>query len=134
MAASLSHAHIPLYIAPLIAVLLCCAPVRAQTLSDPTRPPGAVSPAEADDGQPRAPVLQSVIITPNRRAAIINGERIELGGVYGDARVSRITETEVVLRSAGRTEVLKMYPNIDKRRESRDAAPDAAKRRKRDKG
>jgi MSHA biogenesis protein MshK len=134
MAASLIHAHIPLYIAALIAVLLCCAPVRAQTLSDPTRPPGAVSPAGVDEGQARAPVLQSVIITSKGRAAIINGQRVELGGVYGDARVLKISETEVLLRSAGGTEVLKMYPNVDKRLGRRDAAPDAAKRRVPSKG
>ncbi len=96
-----------------LAVLFWAAAVGAQTMADPTRPPRAV-PAEATPEQPGAPVLQSVIITPERRAAIINGERVELGGVYGDARVSRITETEVVLRSAARTEVLKLYPNVDK--------------------
>jgi hypothetical protein len=134
MAASLSQPHIPLYIAPLIAVLLCSVPVRAQTLSDPTRPPGAGPAAEVDEGQARAPVLQSVIITSKGRAAIINGQRVELGGVYGDARVLKISETEVLLRSAGGTEVLKMYPNVDKRLGRRGAAPDAAKRRVPSKG
>jgi MSHA biogenesis protein MshK len=103
-----------LYIAPLVAVLLGYGSVSAQPISDPTRPPGAVSPVEGDNEPVRAPVLQSVIITPNRRSAIINGERVELGGRYAGARVSKITETEVVLQSAGRTEVLKMYPNVDK--------------------
>jgi MSHA biogenesis protein MshK len=96
-----------------LALLFWAAGVGAQTMADPTRPPRAV-PAEAAAERTDARVLQSVIITPDRRAAIINGERVELGGVYGDARVSRITETEVVLRSAARTEVLKLYPNVDK--------------------
>jgi MSHA biogenesis protein MshK len=112
---------------PALAVLLWAAAVGAQMMADPTRPPRAV-PVERTSEQTRAPVLQSVIITPERRAAIINGERVELGAVYGDARVARITETEVVLRSADRTEVLKLYPNVDKSVKRDEPARDAGSR------
>lgn len=110
----MKNVNIRLYIAPVVAVLLCHGSALAQIMNDPTQPPGATSLGEPETEQARAPVLQSVIITPSHRAAIINGERVELGGKYRDARVLKITETEVVLRSAGRTEVLKMYPNVDK--------------------
>jgi MSHA biogenesis protein MshK len=105
-----------------LAILFAVEAVQAQSMNDPTRPPNATP--EGESGQARVPVLQSVMITPHGRAAIINGERVELGGKFGDARVLKITETEVVLRSAGRTEVLKLYPNVDKaakRPESRAA-------------
>ena len=95
-----------------LAILLAVGAVQAQNMNDPTRPPNATP--EGASEQARVPVLQSVMITPHGRAAIINGERVELGGKFGDARVLKITETEVVLRSAGRTEVLKLYPNVDK--------------------
>jgi len=95
----------------LAAVPLVC---RAQTLNDPTRPPAAIlANAPADAAQAGGPVLQTVIITPTERAAIIGGERVKLGGKYGDARVVAISESEVVLRSATGTETLRMYPGVD---------------------
>ena len=53
------------------------------------------------------------MITPTSRIAIIDGRSVKLGASYGDARVIKITESEVVLRSAGGTETLKMYPGVD---------------------
>jgi MSHA biogenesis protein MshK len=101
----------------------------AQIMTDPTRPPrsaaAAQAGAEAAGEAPSAPVLQSVMITPTRRSAIIGGERVELGGRYGEAQVVKITESEVVLRSGGRTEVLKMYPDVDKKT-ARSAQPASA--------
>jgi len=41
--------------------------------------------------------------------------------MVGEARVVRITETQVVLKKGGETEVLKMYPGIDKRAVKRSA-------------
>ena len=93
--------------------LACCvavAPALAQ-LTDPTRPPAAF--AGGDPGGPDAgPVLQSVMISPSGRSAIIGGETVKLNGRYGDARVIRITESEVVLRTASGKETLHMYPDI----------------------
>src|SRR5688500_84097 len=98
-------------------------------MTDPTRPPRSAAAAQAgfdSAGEPpSAPILQSVMITPTRRSAIIGGERVELGGRYGEAQVVRITESEVVLRSAGRTEVLRMYPEVDKKA-ARSAQPASA--------
>jgi MSHA biogenesis protein MshK len=85
-------------------------PARAQ-LNDPTRPPGAVA-----GGDPALPaggsLLQSVQISPQGRSAIIGGEVVKLNGKYGEARVIRITENEVVLRTATGTETLRMYPDV----------------------
>ena len=86
----------------------------AQIVNDPTRPPAALSAPEAADGAAtRGPVLQSVKISRTERSAIIGGEMVRLGAKYGEARVVRITENEVVLRSAGGTEVLRMYPGVE---------------------
>lgn len=82
-------------------------------LNDPTRPPGAVAGTPgADPGAPGQGLLQSVKISPNERSAIIGGEVVKLNGKYGDARVIRITENEVVLRTANGTETLRMYPDV----------------------
>lgn len=86
----------------------------ALAMNDPTRPP--VSFTEHAVAVYRAPpVLQSVIIGKNVRAAIIDGERVEMGGRYRDAQVVRIAEDEVVLRQDGLTQVLRMYPDVEKK-------------------
>ncbi len=85
----------------------------AQLLKDPTQPPPMIysdAPAEADLAV--MPVLQSVKISPSERLAIIGGERVQLGGKFGEARVIKITESEVVLRTANGTQTLHMYPGV----------------------
>jgi MSHA biogenesis protein MshK len=101
------------------AFAFCCAMgaatgVHAQVLTDPTRPPveaytGAVA---ESGGAPPAALLQSVMITPTERSAIIGGEWVKLGGKYREARVVKITESEVVLHSANGSEILRMYPDV----------------------
>lgn len=112
-------------------VSLAAAEGRAQIVRDPTRPPAALA-QELPEGAeaPAGPVLQSVLISPAGRLAIISGERVALGQKYGDAVLVRITETEAVLKSAAGLQVLKLYPGVEKR----DAAPArerAARRAKR---
>ena len=84
----------------------------AQIVNDPTRPPAGTYSTDSGDSAATAPVLQSVMITPTARMAIIGGETVKLGGMYGDARVVKITESGVVLRSATGTETLRMYPEV----------------------
>ena len=85
----------------------------AQVLNDPTRPPPVFSNPPGDTGAAAGPLLQSVMISPAGRSAIIGGEIVKLGGKYGDARVVKITANEVVLRSANGTEILRMYPEVN---------------------
>ena len=101
-------------LAPLLLSLLLVrgGDAAAQLLTDPTRPPPALSSAEPGDSAEAAPVLQSVMISSAARTAIIGGQAVKLGGTYGDARVVKITESEVVLRSASGTETLKLYPGV----------------------
>lgn len=87
----------------------------AQGLSDPTRPPGAG--AWQQGGQEEAPAgrqLQSVLLSGGRRLAIIDGNMVALGGMVGEARVVKISETEVVLKTGEETETLKLFPSVDK--------------------
>jgi hypothetical protein len=101
------------------AFFICCAMgaatvAHAQVLNDPTRPPAEAYTGTTADagGAPPAALLQSVMITPTERTAIIGGERVKLGGNYGGARVVKITESEVVLHSANGSEILRMYPDV----------------------
>jgi len=90
--------------------IMCCA-AHAETLSDPMRPP-VYQPVTASGSS--GPVLQTVVIGKDRRYAIISGERVRLGGAYGDAKITRIVENEVTLRDASGETVLKLVPEIKK--------------------
>jgi len=103
--------------------------VVAQT-NDPTRPPeglsGTAGPDAGDSGS--GVTLQSVMISTSGRAAIINGVMVKQGGKYGDAVLVKVTENEVVLRGGAGTQVLKLYPAVDKRvATAGKGAPRAAK-------
>ena len=85
----------------------------AQILVDPTRPPAGIY-ADMPDAASPGNELQSVMISPTRRAAIISGVVVELGGKYGDAVLIRVAEDEVVLRRGDSRQVLRLHPAVDK--------------------
>ncbi len=58
-------------------------------------------------------MLSSIKITPTEKTAVIGGQTVRLGGRYGDARVIKITDSEVVLRTSAGTETLRLYPDVD---------------------
>ena len=86
---------------------------RPAPLADPTRPP-AVGPA-AEVVVPEGPRLQSVLISPTRRTAVISGKTVALGARFGDATVEAINEGTVVLKYADRRDTLQLIPGMDKR-------------------
>lgn len=87
-----------------------------EQLVDPTRPPDAVGVAQGStQGGTSAPVLQSVLISPHRRLAIIDGKTVKLGDKFGALRLVSVTETEVVLQSGTSRQILKLYPDVQKR-------------------
>ena len=104
-------------ILPCLAAALAALPLsiaQAQVLVDPTRPPTSVARPGAVEEAPPASQLQSILISNRRRLAVINGNTVALGDKIGEARVVKITETEVVLKTGEETEVLKMYPGMEK--------------------
>ncbi len=90
----------------------------ADSLPDPTRPAidlsagtgGAVETAPAE-AAPQG--LQSIIISPQYRAAIINGETVRLGGRSGDSRLVEVREGSVVLQNAQGRRVLELFPRVN---------------------
>ena len=90
----------------------------AEALPDPTRMPTEVSAPVSEEGA-AAPDsgLQSIIIAPGRRAAIINGQTIEQGGKYGDARLIKVNENSVVLRGPQGKQVLRLFPGVEIRQD-----------------
>jgi MSHA biogenesis protein MshK len=96
------------------AMVVAMAGAQAQALTDPTRPPSALPASPGAQEETTGPQLQSILLSSGRKVAVINGVMVPLGGMVGEARVVRITETQVVLKKGAETEVLKMYPGIDK--------------------
>lgn len=105
-------------------------PAHAENLPDPTRPPSEFESTAGGGAAVRSgPVLQSVLISPRYKAAIINGETVKLGGIYGSARVVEIGEGGVVLDEGGSLRTLELFPNVEKKipRSKEATAPTAIK-------
>jgi MSHA biogenesis protein MshK len=105
----------------LVAAWVAVPEARAQSLADPTRPPAAGAEQEGE-AAPAGKQLQSVLFSRGRKLAVIDGTMVPLGGEYGDARVVKITETEVVLKQGEETETLKLFPGVDKQAVRRASA------------
>jgi hypothetical protein len=86
-----------------------------QVANDPTRPPGgsALSDPGGDGGG--GLTLQSVMISPAYKAAMINGVMVKVGEKYGDAVLISVAENQVVLKSGGTEQVLRFYSAVEKR-------------------
>ncbi len=99
------------------ALMLFSTIAAAQVANDPTRPPsgfgaGGADADIADTGG--GMTLQSVMISPAGRAAIISGVTVKLGEKYGDAVLVKVAESEVVLKTGTTSQVLKLYPGVEK--------------------
>lgn len=103
-----------------------------ETLPDPTRPPAAwLARDAAADPAAGGRRLQTVVLPRRGKpVAVIGGQRVALGEAYGEAKVIRITEKEVVLQGPEGREVLELVPEVEKRPAPRakPAAPAGAAR------
>ncbi|MBI5436759.1 MAG: hypothetical protein HY937_06605 [Nitrosomonadales bacterium] len=102
-----------------LALLLLCAVsavASAQALTDPTKPPAEISAPLTQAAAPEGDRLQSIIISPTRRAAIINGQTVELGAKYGEAKLVEVSESGVALQGAQGRQVLTLFPGVEIKR------------------
>ena len=100
---------------PLLLLSLAWPGAQAQALADPTRPPAALwAPASAAPAVAAQPQLQSVLISTRpggRRVAVIDGQVVKVGSKVGDAVVTEIRDTAVLLRRGKSLQTFKLYPN-----------------------
>ncbi len=92
--------------------------------SDPTRPPSAATasvaaPSEVDAGRL---VLQSVLVAPDRRVAVVSGVPLTIGDEVQGHRLLRVTDAEAVLQGPAGLVTLKLYPHIERRPVKFDAS------------
>jgi len=79
-------------------------------LPDPTRPYSALGGGDGVATGVHGLVLQSVLIAPQRRLAVINGQTLAVGERIGDATVAAIQPHEVVVKRAGGELTLRLVP------------------------
>jgi MSHA biogenesis protein MshK len=98
---------------------IVCPALALESLPDPTRPPnelfstGVLAGKTKDHAQTSVHEdLQSIIISPRHRAAVINGERVELGEKVGDATLVEVRETSVVLQGASGKRIVNLFPGV----------------------
>ena len=84
----------------------------AQALRDPTRPPAASAKGAAGKAEPSGWILQSVLISPERRYAIINGEVVPIGGAIAGAELVAIAAERVTLRTPEGLRILHLFPDV----------------------
>lgn len=99
----------------LLGILLAAGSLGAQSLRDPTQPPGmagaggASAPARASQGS-------WPVVVVDGRAHIAVGTRLYAEGqLLGKARIERITETEVWLREGRELRKVPLYPGVVRR-------------------
>ncbi|CAK0770195.1 MSHA biogenesis protein MshK [Gammaproteobacteria bacterium] len=99
-----------------IGLLLVGHTAQGENLPDPTRPAvGAPVEVESGTSTPNAPTLQSILIGPGGRWAIINGRTVAVGDAVGEARLVRIDPDAVTLIHNDTQETLKLFPSVDVR-------------------
>jgi MSHA biogenesis protein MshK len=70
---------------------------------------GVATPVDA------GPVLQSVMISRKKKVAVISGQEVALGKMYGDAKLVAVRDHEVDLRNPdGSLQTLQMYAGVTK--------------------
>jgi MSHA biogenesis protein MshK len=83
----------------------------AHALKDPTQPTDPKNYfGSAESHSDSSWSLQSILSSPQRRIAVINGTRVKEGERIGSARVVRIHDSRVLLNSRGRTLTLHLLP------------------------
>jgi MSHA biogenesis protein MshK len=98
----------------------------AEELADPTRPPVSVSTPVDESVRVETklePGLQSILIAKNRRAAIIDGQTVEIGGRVGEARLIEVNAMNVVLKTSKGKQVLMLFPDVMISKTKNDAPP-----------
>jgi MSHA biogenesis protein MshK len=101
------------FISCCVCLIVSASDALAEELRDPTRPPTMALSGGLEQVDKGAPILQSVLIGPERRSAIIDGQVFQVGARVGDARLERIEEDRVVLRSGANFTTLPLFPVVN---------------------
>jgi MSHA biogenesis protein MshK len=86
-------------------------------LEDPTRPtnPAVIIPTHTSGSGNSSWVLNSTLVSPNRRVAVINGIQVSEGESVGGALVVQIHRSYALLQTSGRNIKLHLLPDTVKK-------------------
>ena len=84
-------------------------PVAAQ-LDDPTLPPNVSNVAVSKGKDAVIWTLSSILVSPQRNIAIVNGHSVQVGDTVAGAKVQSINKTVVKLKHRGEVVRLELYP------------------------
>lgn len=91
-------------------IALSATATAAETLPDPMRPPSASAYTRSGKSVQQHYYLNSILISPEHRSAIINGKRVVVGDRVGNARVTQIQGNVVTIVVSGKTRTLTLLP------------------------
>jgi MSHA biogenesis protein MshK len=99
-------------------------------LADPTQPPSAIVGLDGTVSMELANSGLTSVMVPKKGKpmAVIGGQLVPLGGMVGEARLVRLSETEAVLEGPEGIERLYLTPDVEKKMN----VTRAASRRKRE--
>jgi hypothetical protein len=87
------------------------------TLRDPMQPPAAARAAPVSVGEAPLPVAvapHQLMVVDGRRYVVVGSRRRGVGDLLGDARIERIEDAAVVVRSAAGTQRLPLFGGVTK--------------------
>jgi len=97
--------------AGIVALLIMTSPFVQAQLDDPTRPVNIVNTTTSATAVTSSWDLSSILVSPQRRVAIINGKTVKSGETLAGAKVLMINETSVKLKYRGEIILLKLFPH-----------------------
>ena len=90
--------------------------VSAATRRDPTQPPAGYGAPQAAAREPSDGFRPThLVIVDGKRYVVWRGKRYGIGDSVEGARIERLDESEVWLRSGDRLRKLPLYPGIEKK-------------------
>jgi len=95
-----------LVIVVLLTTSICSVCLADEYLRDPTRPYSAKQARAAS--APRF-VVNAIIVSAERRVAIVNGQRVGVGGSVGNATVVSIEKDQLVLETNGKQMSIRLH-------------------------
>ena len=95
----------------IMALLLLTSPFAQAQLDDPTRPANIANATSSATEVTSSWDLSSILISPQRRVAIINGKTVKSGEILAGAKVLTINEIGVKLKYRGKIILLKLFPD-----------------------
>lgn len=85
----------------------------AETMTDPTQPPANLNSTNTNNGNDTPTTVQSVTLG-KQRYAMINGTMVKVGDTINAARIIKITESDVWVKSDNVVSRISLFPNVSK--------------------